>query len=436
MTRKSDPDTYMIPNKVFLDSGAFTLFHQFVKKLTKAQEKAFYKSKEFKTYCSNYASLIKQYHDKITIYANIDQIYNPQGSWDNLKRLENDYGIKPTPVVHHGTPLKWVERYVTAGYKYIALGGTGLYSTYQTYPKWADQVFRLLCSTPTGMPAVKTHGFAITSTSLLTRYPWTSVDSSTHRKCAGYGQIRVPRRGIDGQYAFHDTPLVAFVSDESFRRGDKTKQHIAHFASRGVGEETIISDKTKVMEWLEYMGGMPYGSMDAKGEMVEWGVSSSYSARIIVGLQHTKHVKKSIRVPFPFNERARIAPSLHHLDEELEFPNRWLVKKPHPLTVYTVESKASMLQVPPEYRHLVPPMDSLYSFALFGAGLTKAVREDPWPEWDDWARVRLSSEVQQQTRKKGIRNDIAKQRSREDQAVRDAGKFDLGLKHKRPHRAK
>lgn len=345
--------------KFFLDSGAHSLYNKYVKGKSLSEAKKFFKSTAFKQWCRAYALFIKQHRKDITIYVNLDMIYCPEVSWDNQKRLEEVYGLKPIPVIHHNTPLKWIEKYIESGHTYLGIGGIGQKSNFRTYTIWADQVFSLLCSTPNKLPAVDTHGFAMTSSRLVLRYPWTSVDSSTHRKCAGYGQIRLPRTDLLGNYDFFK-PLVMFVSEESSRKFDRKAAHLNTFRSRGTNEEEVSCDKTKVLAWLKDLN-LPLGTLTSDGYLDTWGIMSDYSARVLSSMLYFKKLQEQTTTPFTFKRlRASLGTSLASRLENCPRD-----KEPGPITVYFVETPGASLCVPEEYRSAVQEADILHSFILY-----------------------------------------------------------------------
>lgn len=351
--------THVRAKKFLLDSGAHSLYNKYIKGKSPVAAKRFFKSTEFKKWCRAYAIFVKAHREQITLYVNLDMIHNPEVSWDNQKRLEEVYGLKPVPVVHHNTSLKWVEKYITAGHTYLGIGGVGQNANFRTYTQWADQVFRLLCSTPNGLPAADTHGFAVTSSRLVLRYPWTSVDSSTHRKCAGYGQIRLPRTDLFGNYDFNK-PLVMFVSEESSRKNDRRAAHLNTFRSRGVNEDTVPCDKTKVMAWLNELG-LPLGSLTPDGYLETWGLVSDYSARVLASMMYFKRLQALTSTPFAFN-RSRPAAFSNSVSK---LKNHASPKDASPVTVYFVETPGASLCTPNEYRPLVRDADILHSFILY-----------------------------------------------------------------------
>lgn len=280
--------------RLFLDSGAHSLYMKHARPILGSSRQYKYYSLDGKTltnrfrrYLDSYADFILRHKDGIDVYASVDVIFNPELSWTSLKYLE-DKGLKPLPVVHDGTPLKWVVKYVEAGYGYVGVGGVGQESSRKAYVHWADTVFREICPGPHHTPLIKVHGFAVTAIPLMLRYPWYSLDSSRWAKAAGYGSILVPYKR-DGEFDVRNSFLVCFSHrKESLKR---TGPHI----------DTLRPDaKRNVLDWLGEID-MPLGKVDKKERPVEYGVYSQYNARAVANLKYFERLEKAVpKWPWPF----------------------------------------------------------------------------------------------------------------------------------------
>ena len=178
-------------HNLFLDSGAHGLYNQHVVKNKNKYD--WYSSFAFEEYVDKYVSFVKENKNKISVYPNIDVIFRPELTW-KIQLLLEKKGINPIPVVHYGTDIKWLKRYMARGYDYIALGGLGQTVNVRNYPNWADEIFKEICDQPSHLPKIKTHGFAMTSHKLMTRYPWYSVDSKSWISFGAYGFVVIPAR--------------------------------------------------------------------------------------------------------------------------------------------------------------------------------------------------------------------------------------------------
>lgn len=260
--------------KVFLDSGAHTLYTEEVLKkgmqlafFSNAREGgfSFYETDKFWYYVDTYGKFMQAYGKYFDNYVTVDVIFNPELSWKVQRYLEDQYGLRPMPVFHWGTDLKWLKQYLKAGYQYIGIGGLGQEVTVMRYTGWADRVFAYLQA---GTDPVSTHGFAMTSFELMTRYPWTSVDSSTWTVLAAYGKILVPhKRG--GRYSFDDSPYIIILSDNDGK--ERVKKGLDFHRLRGL-------EKATVRGWLEEIG-IPVGDKN------EVGVMNSHKMRCTANLK-------------------------------------------------------------------------------------------------------------------------------------------------------
>lgn len=288
----------------FVDSGAFSLFNKVLQKKRNLGGKldyTIYHSKEFWKYVDDYAAFIKKYSPCIDGYVNVDACRNPKLSWKIQKYLENEHGLSPIPVVHFGTELKWLEKYINAGYEYIGIGGR---VQRLPYHPWADRVFNLICSTKDRLPVVKTHGFAMTSWRYIVRYPWKSVDSTTWRKMAYQGQILVPPYA-KGEYRFDKANMVLFM--------DPTSKYTER---KGKGRHYIHLDKhTKrhVRLWLKKIG-VPWGKRNKIGDIVEEGVTNSERWRQAATIHYFLNLVATLpEWPWPFYFRGR--PTLEEIGD-------------------------------------------------------------------------------------------------------------------------
>lgn len=233
----------------FLDSGAYSLKSKMMK--GHISKKEFYDSKEFWSYIDSYAAFIKKYKEAIHFYANLDAIGDPDISWRNQQYLEREHKLKPVPVIHFGTDLKWIRFYIER-YKLIGFGGLVVYSRHHS-KKWLDSCFDIICDTPDRFPKIRVHGFGVTGLRWLLRYPWWSVDSTSWARTAGLGKIYIPKKK-NGCFSFSSQPLILPISNEN----PNLKQGHSHFGSLSKTEKKIV------LEWLDLIS-IPLGSEKEKG---------------------------------------------------------------------------------------------------------------------------------------------------------------------------
>lgn len=207
-------------NKVdlFLDSGAFSAW-----------------SKGAEIDIQEYIKFIKEFEDVITVYANLDVIGCPIGTWRNQMIME-DAGLHPIPVYHYKEDPKWLERYMKRNYDYIALGGLVTSDRAQMF-NWMDRTFADYLTDKDGMPIVKVHGFGLTSLKLMLRYPWYSVDSTSWVMTGRMGSIYVPRY-LGGEWVYDKDSWKIAVSSKSPAK----KEAGAHIDTLPPGQKQILLD--------------------------------------------------------------------------------------------------------------------------------------------------------------------------------------------------
>ena len=167
--------------QVFIDSGAFSAHTLGV-------------TIDLPTYC-NY---IKQNQDIIRVEDGVMMASVLDGIGDALKTYQNQMemerlGAKPLPCFHVGEDEQYLEWYV-AKYDYITLGGMVI-QTKEVLIKWLDRIWEKYLTDGSGNPKLKVHGFGVTSTELMQRYPWWSCDSSSWIQAAAFGSIIEPVHG-------------------------------------------------------------------------------------------------------------------------------------------------------------------------------------------------------------------------------------------------
>ena len=155
--------------KVFLDSGAFSMF-----------------TKGVHVPLEDYARFIKDNGDIIEVASVLDAIGDPQATLSNQHALE-DLGVEVLPCFHYGEPLKYLEKYMDE-YDHFTLGGMVPISTPDLI-KWLDDIWGNYLTDDKGFPTHKIHGFGLTSLELMKRYPWYSVDSTSWVMTSMFGSI-------------------------------------------------------------------------------------------------------------------------------------------------------------------------------------------------------------------------------------------------------
>lgn len=192
--------------KVFLDSGAFSAFTKGVKVDLPAYCDYIKKNKD-----------IIEVVDGALLASVLDGIGDPYETLKNQQAMES-LGVTPLPCFHYGEDERYLEWYI-ANYDYITLGGMVPISTPQL-KLWLDRIWDKYLTDGAGRPKIRVHGFGLTTVSLMERYPWFSVDSSTWVQTARVGGMfllpeakvinvsnRSPNMKMEGQHIDNLPPI-------------------------------------------------------------------------------------------------------------------------------------------------------------------------------------------------------------------------------------
>jgi hypothetical protein len=233
---------------------------------------------EFRNYCDRYAQFIKENQQYGILFVNVDVISNPELTWKVQRYFEEEHGVTPVPVVHYGTPMRYVDRYLEAGkYDLLGVGGLGQGVARDEYFGWADEFFCHICPESNHyLPVIKTHGFAMTSWELMCRYPWYSVDSATWVKLAAYGWVYIPTSEEDSVFRYDEPPIVLNFSEKS----SEIKYRGRHY----LNSSPVV--KKMAVRWLDHLG------------LTVEQVSTHYRHRSIANLHYLKDLEES-RPPWP-----------------------------------------------------------------------------------------------------------------------------------------
>ena len=212
------------PKTFFLDSGAFSMFTQGID-----------------LNLETYAQYIKEHKDYIDVASNIDEIGRGKEaqSYANLKTLEG-FGVQTQPVHHARDADEWLVKYLDEGYDYIFLGGMVPEST-PFLKQWLDHVWSKYLTNPDGTAKVKVHGFGMTVDSLMWRYPWYSVDSTSWIMGSRMGTIYVDMPHRDVKIKISDQSPSRRDIGQHFDTFSKIEQDAIrqYIASRGFDAEEL-----------------------------------------------------------------------------------------------------------------------------------------------------------------------------------------------------
>jgi len=291
-------------NKIhlFLDSGAFSA-----------------KTQGVVIDIKEYIAFIKENIDVIGVYANLDVIGDAKASYINQKIMERE-GLHPIPVYHSGEDEKWLTKYLDAGYEYIALGGM-VKGSASALKSWLDHIWdNYLIDSVTRLPKVKVHGFGLTSLSLMLRYPWYSVDSTSWVMTSRMGGIMLPR-WENGNWNYLKQAIKLSVSNQS---SDLSKAN-AHFDTmtptyqkimkRYLDEKGYIMGKSEFLEVpadYELQDNERFIGKKIKGEsrkierVIERGISNDYKLRDELNILYFLDLEKNLPpYPQPFKQTTK-----------------------------------------------------------------------------------------------------------------------------------
>ena len=208
----------------FLDSGAFSGHSQ--NKPVSLDE---------------YMEYIYAHENDISIYPVLDVIGDEIKTWENQKIMEEE-GFTPMPVFHVEDSIK--NLYKCIDYDYFCLGGMAGGVSPKSRQYFLNKCFSIICDTPDNMPKCKVHGFGLASPSLMTAYPFYSIDTSSWVAYSRYGIILLPQIGRNGLPRYDKVPIKLFVTE----RSPKMSMEGQHF------KNLTKSEQVAVETYVAYMG--------------------------------------------------------------------------------------------------------------------------------------------------------------------------------------
>jgi len=190
---------------------------------------------------ADYISYIKEHEDVIDIYPVLDVIGNAQATWKNQNIMESS-GLTPMPVFHVEDDISYL--YQCLDYEYFCLGGMAGGASHKSRQHFLNNCFDIICDTPDRKPKCKVHGFGLAAPSLMTAYPFYSIDTSSWVSYSQYGIILLPKLGTNGLPRYDKTPIKIFVTERSPKKSMEGL-HIQNLTK---------SEQSGVKEYIEYMG--------------------------------------------------------------------------------------------------------------------------------------------------------------------------------------
>lgn len=215
-------------------------------------------------------------------------------------------------VFHQGEDFKWLKKMV-GEIPYIGLSPANDRTTPEKM-MWLDSCMPLVTDS-SGMPAVKFHGFAVTSLRLMLRYPWYSVDSTSWVMTGRMGSVYVPKFR-QGQYDYMIDPFKVAVSD----RSPSNKEAGKHFRTYSPLEQQVIQEYLdhksykighsefrlehkdyKPQENERWFGGARPDGLREVELIIEPGLANDYMQRDELNIQYFLDLEKALpEWPWPF----------------------------------------------------------------------------------------------------------------------------------------
>lgn len=284
---------------LFLDSGAFSAW-----------------SKDVEIDIDAYIQFVKDNEEYIDTYVNLDIIGDPIGTYKNQKYMESR-GLNPLPVFHTNfEEHKWLKKYLEEDYDYIGLGGmAGGTVTKEKLVVKLDFLWSRYLTDKNGYPKVKVHGFGLTSLSLMLRYPWYSVDSTSWVMTSRFGSVYVPKIKR-GEYIYNENSWKICVSNKS-PSNKETGKHIitfskeeqkiikSYFKDKGytLGQSRFFkkSKNYKLKENEKWFSKVDNDGMREVERIIEFGLSNDYRKRDELNIIYFLDLEKSMpKWPWPF----------------------------------------------------------------------------------------------------------------------------------------
>lgn len=161
--------------RIFIDSGAFSAHNAGAEVDINA-----------------YSKFLEEIQPEICV--SLDVIGNAQATMDNWIYQNKNFNVNCIPTYHMGEPLEFLDEYMHQC-DYIALGGMVGSKNIEI---WLDKVWTYILK---NKPDLKVHGFGMTITDYIYKYPWYSFDSSSFKSGKRFG--RVPH--FNGKKLYNET---------------------------------------------------------------------------------------------------------------------------------------------------------------------------------------------------------------------------------------
>lgn len=167
-------------------------------------------------------------------------------SLENYKRMKEAGVENVLPVYHLGEELSCLKKIIDTGATYIGVGGLARAVGNRRKGDWLDTVFGFL----RGYSEMKVHGFGMTDSSLLLRYPFFSADSCTPHINVGFGFLTLFNKEQGRLKKFYIQGMRSYMKSAS----DKDKKLLAERFN--IKFEDLLSFWCRnyfcLLEWLKF----------------------------------------------------------------------------------------------------------------------------------------------------------------------------------------
>jgi hypothetical protein len=224
--------------KILLDSGAFSVSKS--KGQIDLQE---------------YIKFIYKWMDYLEGYFVLDVINEAEPTWVN-QRIMEDAGLKPIPVYHQATEIKYLHKCMD--YEFFGMGGVGGKGySFKEIVETHNKTWNIICDN-NGYPKNKVHGFGITSPKIMLRFPFWSVDSTSWVINSRFGHVIIPR--FIGSKPNYDTE-PQFISVCGYTRYTTSPERYFNAFSP--------SERDRIFEYIESKG-FKFGKSEFKYEDLKY----------------------------------------------------------------------------------------------------------------------------------------------------------------------
>lgn len=197
---------------------------------------------------SAYVEWAERWQHRFTAIAGPDVIGDPAKSAAATDRMiARGLKVPVLPVFHVGEDWSWLTRWREV--PYIAFGGMVPYTRQKKLlDAWLSKAFSML---PEGQ---KVHGFGLTTWSLLTKYPWYSVDSSSWTAGFRYAQLSLfdDKRGRFVQISMADRSDLLKNAKLMESYGIRPGQVLASDYDRDILVGVSVDAWRRAEEWLSH----------------------------------------------------------------------------------------------------------------------------------------------------------------------------------------